>query len=364
MLKQTILDRYISKEILISWLAVFTVLTLIISGSTLGHLFAKAAEGSLPTNVVFTLLANSTIRYSVQLVPISLFIGILFALGRLYKDSEIVSMFACGVSYKLIYRPLAYIVVPLLIVTTIINLFLVPVLRHEYHALEEAVEDKVDIAGVAAGRFTASKGTAPSIFFMESRDDLGKMHNVFLHQTAKEQRNSIETSKRASYFIDQAERKFMIFEDGMRYVGKPGEADYQTIEYKKHGVYVEDNDPIRVRKKRNEIPTTDLWQSDRPADQSELQFRYAIPLVTLVLAILAVPLSHTSPRKGRFSKMGIAIIIYILYSNLVIVATSWMEKSKSPDWLGIWWVHLLFLTLAVFLLMRRTQFHKGLLRKS
>lgn len=363
MLKQTILDRYISKEILISWFAVFAVLTLIISGSTLGHLFAQAAEGSLPTNVVFTLLANSTIRYSIQLVPISLFIGILFALGRLYKDSEIVSMFACGVSYKLLYRPLIYIVVPLVIITTLANLFLVPGLRHEYYALEEAVEDKVDITGVVAGRFTPSKGTTPSIFFMESRDDLGKMNNVFVHQTGKDQRNAIETSKRASYLIDDADHKFIIFENGLRYEGKPGEADYQTIEYQKHGVYIEDSDPIRVRRKRNEIPTSELWHSDKADHQAELQWRLAIPLVTFVLAILAVPLSHTSPRKGRFSKMGLAIIVYIIYSNLLIVATSWMEKSKTPDWLGIWWVHLLFLILAMFLLARRTQYHKQLLRK-
>lgn len=363
MLKQTIIDRYISKEILISWFAVFTVLTLIITGSTLGQLFAQAAEGSLPTNVVFTLLANSTVRYSIQLMPISLFIGILFAMGRFYKDSEMVSMFACGVSYKKLYRPLLFITIPLLVITTLTNLFLVPGLRHEYYALEEAVEDKVDITGVVAGRFTPSKGDKPSIFFMESRDDLGRMHNVFLHQFGKEKQASIETSKTASYFIDDTDHKFIIFENGIRYVGNPGQADYQSIEYKRHGVYVEDSDPIRKRIKRNEIPTTELWGSDKISYRAEFQWRLAVPIVTVVLALLAVPLSHTSPRKGRFSKMGHAIIIYILYSNLLIVATSWMEKSKTPDWIGIWWVHLIFISLASLLLMKRTQFHKSLIRK-
>ena len=364
MLKQTIIDRYIGKEILISWLAVFIVLTLIISGSTLGHLFAKAADGSLPTNVVFTLLANSTVRYSIQLVPISLFIGILFALGRLYKDSEMVSMFACGVSYKKLFRPLYYLVIPLVILTTILNLFLVPGLRHEYYAVEEAVEDNVDISGIVAGRFTPSRGSTPSIFFMESKDDRGKMHNVFLHQSDKANRSSIETSTQASYSRDNNGNRFIIFEDGLRYEGHPGEADYQSIEYKKHGVYVVDNDPVRSRKKRNEIPTSELWASDKVSHKAEIQWRLAIPIVILVLSVLAVPLSHTSPRKGRFSKMGHAIIIYILYSNLLIVATNWMEKGKTPEWIGIWWVHLAFLLLGLILLSKRTQFHKSLIHRS
>lgn len=358
MLKQTIIDRYISREILISWFAVFTVLTLIISGITLGRLFSEAAEGNLPANVVFTLLGNSTLRYCIQLVPLSLFIGILFALGRLYKDSEMVSMFACGISYKQLYRPLYFIIIPVLVITTLFNLFLAPGLQQDYYELEEAMEDKVDISGIVAGRFTPSKGQTPSIFFMERRDDLGRMHNVFLHQSGKDKPTAIETSSTASYLVDNKDRKFIIFENGTRYQGKPGDADYQMIEYKKHGVYIEDNDPIRVRKRISEIPTLELWQSEKLNYRAELQWRMAIPVVAFILAMTAVPLSHTSPRKGRFSKMGAAIIIYILYSNLLVVASSWMEKGQTPAWLGIWWVHLLFFVLAMILLSRRTQFYR------
>lgn len=360
MLNHTIIDRYISKEILISWFAVFFVLTLIISGSTLADLFAKAAEGSLPNNVVFTLLSNAIVRYSVQLVPISLFIGMLFAFGRLYKDSEMVSMFACGVAYKTLYRPVFFIAIPLALIAGAANLYLVPALNTEYYALENAVEDNVDITGVVAGRFTVSKGANPSIFFTESKDKHGKMNNIFLHQSDKNKSSSIETSSSATYQLDANGRKFMVFENGLRYEGKPGEADYHSIEYQKHGVHIEDNQSDRVRLKRNEIPTTDLWLSTKLSNKTELQWRLAIPIVIVVLAFLVVPLSYTSPRKGRFTKMAPAIILYILYSNLLIIASKWMEKGTSPDWIGLWWVHGIFLFLGLFLLIKRTQFHKKL----
>ncbi|MCK4708992.1 MAG: LptF/LptG family permease, partial [Gammaproteobacteria bacterium] len=231
MIKHTIIDRYIGKEILISWFAVFLVLTLIISGSTLADLFAKAAEGSLPNNVVFTLLGNATIRYCVQLIPISLFIGMLFAFGRLYKDSEMVSMFACGVAYKSLYRPIFYVTIPIALVAAAANFFLVPGLNSEFHELKNAVGDNVDISGVVAGRFTVSKGANPSIFFTESKDNQGRMQNIFLHQSDKQNRSSIETSSTATYQLDTVGRKFIVFENGLRYEGSPGEADYHSIEY-------------------------------------------------------------------------------------------------------------------------------------
>ncbi|MDH5393423.1 MAG: LPS export ABC transporter permease LptF [Gammaproteobacteria bacterium] len=364
MLKQTIIDRYIGKEILFSWFAVFIVLTLIISGSTLGNLFSQAADGSLPNNVVFTLLFNATLRFSVQLLPISLFIGALFAFGRLYKDSEMVSMFACGITYKALYRPLFLIAVPMALLSAIANFMMVPALKHEYYELEATVEDSVDITGVTAGRFTASKGAYPSIFFIERKDKHGKMRHTFLYQSDKSNRSSIETSSTASYYLDDKGRRFMLFENGLRYEGKPGEGDYQAIEYKKHGVYVEDNQSVRVRTKRDEIPSSVLWASDKLTHKAELQWRLAIPVVIIVLAFMAVPFSHTSPRKGRFTKIGPAIIVYIIYSNLLIAALSWMEKGKTPVWLGLWWVHFIFILLGLLLLMKQTRFHKRLLGAS
>ncbi|MCK5336676.1 MAG: LPS export ABC transporter permease LptF [Gammaproteobacteria bacterium] len=362
MLKQTIIDRYIGKEILLSWIAVFIVLTLIISGSTLGNLLSKASEGDLPNNVIFTLLSNAVVRHSITLFPVSLFIGALFAFGRLYKDSEMVSMFACGVTIKSLYRPLIIIAIPMSLVAVLANLFLVPGLTHEYYELGDAVRKRVDVTGIVAGRFTASKGANPNVFFMERRDEQGKMHNTFLYQYDNTGRNSIETAASARHIEDKEGHRFMVFNNGLRYEGKPGDADYRSIEYKKHGVYIEDTETTKGWISRKELPTSDLWLSDKIAYKTELQWRFAVPIVILVLAFIAVPFSYTTPRKGRFTKMGPAIILYIAYSNLLIVASSWMEKGKSPEWIGLWWVHLLFILFGLIILMKQNRWHKRIFR--
>ncbi|MDH5425777.1 MAG: LPS export ABC transporter permease LptF [Gammaproteobacteria bacterium] len=364
MLKQTIIDRYIGKEILLSWFAVFIVLTLIISGTTLGNLLSKAAEGDLSNNVILTLLFNSMIRNSITLFPVSLFLASLFALGRLYKDSEMVSMFACGVTIKSLYRPLFAIAVPMMLVSLLANLFLVPGLTHEYYALGDAVRKQVDVKGVTAGRFTASKGVNPSVFFMERRDEQGHMRNIFLHQSDKTGRSSVETAVSAEHIEDDAGRQFIVLKNGLRYEGKPGEANYQTIEYHKHGVYRETKNTKKSWTALNEVATTELWASTKIAHKAEIQWRFAIPIAIFVLAFIAVPFSYTTPRKGRFTKMGPAIVLYIVYSNLLIVATTWMEKGNTPVWIGIWWVHLLFILVGFVMLLKQSQFHKRILKSS
>ena len=91
---------------------------------------------------------------------------------------------------------------------------------------------------------------------------------------------------------------------------------------------------------------------------------FAVPIVILILAFIAVPFSYTTPRKGRFTKMAPAIILYIAYSNLLIVASAWMEKGKTPEWMGLWWAHLIFILLGVILLMNQSRWHKRIFKST
>ena len=110
---------------------------------------------------------------------------------------------------------------------------------------------------------------------------------------------------------------------------------------------------VRKNIKRDALPTSVLWNSDELGHKVEMQFRLALPISILVLSVLALPLSHTSPRKGRFSKMPLGIFIYLVYANSVVVGVNWMEKGKIPEWLGVWWIHLLVLSVALYIVYKR-----------
>ena len=141
--------------------------------------------------------------------------------------------------------------------------------------------------------------------------------------------------------------------DGQRYEGIPGSGDYQILTFDTHTLRIPPLAGGHHFSARESVPTSSLWTSTQPADQAELQKRLSIPLAAVLLVLLALPLSYTTPRQGRFAKLALAVIIYIIYMNLAIVAIGLTETGQLSVWLGVWCVHLLMLIFIMGLFVRQ-----------
>jgi lipopolysaccharide export system permease protein len=78
-------------------------------------------------------------------------------------------------------------------------------------------------------------------------------------------------------------------------------------------------------------------------------------MVLLVLALLAVPLAYIAPRQGRYGKVGVAMLVFIVYLNLMAFTRSQLEERVIPTELNFWWVHSIFLLLTLVLVYRRNR---------
>ncbi|MDH5471666.1 MAG: LPS export ABC transporter permease LptF [Gammaproteobacteria bacterium] len=357
----SIIDRYVSRELLLTWLAVTLVLMLILLSTTLARLLGKAAEGSLPPDTLLPLLLITSARYFILLVPLSLYLGVLLSFSRLYKDSEMAVMSACGIGFKRLYRPLFIVSVPIAMMMLILTLFVMPGISEKAQLLKAEIENRSELSGLEAGRFNASNDGNAIMFLEKQSDDGVQMENIFVHQKGKVS-NSIETARTAKRFVDSHQRQFILFENGHQYEGQAGQSDYQIIEYEKHGIHVPENELVNQITRRDARSTIELWQSNKPADRAELQWRISVPLATLLMAILALPLSYTTPRKGRYAKLALAILIYLIYSNMLGIGETWVQQQKVPVWLGLWWAHGFVVMLITFWLIRRTGGFRRLLR--
>jgi len=92
-------------------------------------------------------------------------------------------------------------------------------------------------------------------------------------------------------------------------------------------------------------------------DRAELQWRLMTPFSTLLLALLAIPLSRSRPRQGRYARMLLALVIYAVYFNLLDVGRTWVEQGSS---VGIWWVPGLLAVLVFSLYVPWLQFMRML----
>ncbi|OED35345.1 LPS export ABC transporter permease LptF [Chromatiales bacterium (ex Bugula neritina AB1)] len=352
------LDRYIFREISITWFAVTVVLLVIMVANVLARILSKVTEGLISADVLFMLVGLKVINLLVTLIPLGLYLGVLLAFGRLYRDSEMSAIAACGTGLKALYRPV--------IVNGLIGVILISVLtfwaspwaaRFEQRITERAADQSVTSL-LSAGRFVEILGGSAVVFTESLSADKNEFQQVFVHRDLDDEGSfEVETARSAIYQRDEdTDSEFIVFVDGESITSQAGGSSYQRTRFSRHGIRLPDNKREMAALENSAKTFTELWQSDDQQSKAEIQWRVSIPLAAMLLALLAVPLSHTSPRQGRYSKIAVAILIYVPYANLLVLSRKWLAAGTIPPVVGLWWVHILFFFLIVFFTIRRYGF--------
>ncbi|HPE58692.1 MAG TPA: LPS export ABC transporter permease LptF [Thiolinea sp.] len=348
-----ILNRYLTKEIFLSFGATLLVLALIVIGNTFVRLLASASSGNLPVDLLGSLLLLGSIKNLIRLVPVALLIGMMLAFSRLYRDSEMTALRAAGVAPRHFYRAIFTLVIPLSLVLGTLVLYAAPRLEIHNQDLRREVQQRPEAAGIPAGEFvTAGKSDNSYTILAEHIDPTQTTMERFFIRVRNGENEILIWARSAILFIDSinAERFLQIL-DGYRYENDPVKGGLSIIRFGEHGIRI----PLRNFTGGSDIEsvdTLDLLRTPTPESLAELQWRISIVLSAPVLAFLAFPLSYTAPRQGRYSKIALGILIYGLYANLLATARSMIEKGDLPLWLGMWWIHLILLVLGFWLLRK------------
>jgi lipopolysaccharide export system permease protein len=348
-----IVDRYIVREVLLTLLAVTAILMLIVVSNRLTGYLTDAAEGALPGNVVFALLGLKAVGYLGLLLPLAFYLGIMLGLGRLYRDSEMAALAACGVGSARIYRALLLLAVPLVVLLSLLAFWLAPRAEALHTQIRDRALQTLDLSVLIAGRFRESSDGQRVIYVERLGDDRRSVKNVFVQSRDGELLGVVASEHAYQHTVAETGDRYIVLVDGYRYEGTPGQADFRVVEFERHGVRIQEATPAAAGNRLPERPTSQLLGSGRRADVAELQWRIAQPLALLLLMLLAVPLARATPREGRYGRVLFAVLVYIVYVNLMSVARIWLERGVTAPALGLWWVHALLLAFAVALLVRQ-----------
>ena len=350
-----ILDKYLMKEMLLTWLAVLVVLLVIMIGNVLGRSLSQVSEGVIQADMLLVLVGVKSINLLVTLIPLGLYLGIMLAHGRFYRDNEMAVMHACGVSWLDLMRPTVVIGLLGVLSITALTLFASPwAARYEQH-LKQVMREQSALSLVTPGKFIESSDGKAVFFARQSNSARTQFNDVFLYRENQTSEPVVDSARIASYQRDEESGdEYLIFTDGQTSVGTAGMPGYAVTQFKRQGVLRPREASREPRLQRKGKTLSQLWGNDNPEDQAELQWRVSIPLAALLLALLAVPLSYTSPREGRFGKVAIAVLIYIPYANLLVLMRKWIAAGTVPAWVGLWPVHLAIIVLIVLLLAKRT----------
>lgn len=345
-----ILQRYLIREILQTTAAVLGVLVLIYAGARFARFLSDAASGVISGDLIFQLLLLKIAQNLELLLPVSLYIGVLIGLGRLYKDSEIVAMLASGVGVRRILQGIVWISLAFAVLTLGMSVYASPEIATRQAELLARAKGEAEISGIVPGRFKELSG-GDRVFYAEALSpDRRTMRNVFV-QIRQPDRQEIAVAKRAYLSVQgrQADR-FVVLEEGYRYTGYPGAVDYVITRFEKHAVRIDNPGDAHSQRKLESFSSLELLQSGQLGYLAELQWRLSLPLSVIVLSMLAVPLSRTSPRQGKYAKLFTAIIIYFIYNNGIGVAQKLVERGELHPWIGVWPVHVVAALIALAML--------------
>lgn len=352
-MRRLILDRYLLREAAAAWAAVTFILLAIMISTRFASVLAVAAKGELPRELLLNVALLSSLRYLVILIPASLLMAIMLSMGRLYSDSEVAAMTGCGVGIGRLYRPFILLAVLLAALTAALSFSIGPWAGRQADFLVKDAKRLVQFTPFEAGQFKTVAG-GRGVFYTASLDADGVALGRVFARIEQDGADSIVVADHGRQTIDPGSgERIVTLLDGYRYFGTPGEANYDVVKFAELVLRLAPPPFNYINNQRKLSPTGALIGSADPRDQAELQFRLAAPISVLILALLAVPLSHLKPRQGRYAKLVVGILVYLVYANLLGLGQAWIGKGKLPPLLGLWWVHAILLGWALWLIRRR-----------
>ena len=350
-----IIFRYLSRELLSATFAVCIVLLLVLISGRFVKYLANAVAGNLEPGVIFAVIGYRIPGFLELTLPLAFFLAILLSFGRFYVENEMSVLKACGVSEGQLLGYTAVMAVALALLVGWLSLSVSPSGLAKAETIFIAQEEKTELDKITPKKFYSLRGDK-GVTYAEKVNEQQELENVFLAVTA----GSPETfDSRLVLVIAERGRqqktedgsdRYLVLDKGYRVEGTPGSPEYQITQFAEYGSRLEPPTGIVEDLEINALPTAELIGSADIRHQAALQWRLSIPLMVLIVTLLAVPLSRTDPRQGRYAKLLPAVMLYFTYLVMLNGLRGAMESGSVPIGVTLLPVHLLFLLIAALLL--------------
>jgi len=346
-----IIDRLLLSEILKTLAVIVLVIVLLLLSNVMVRYLGKAAIGALGTDVLLIVVGLEVVKALGLIIPPAFFFSVLWVLGRMYRDSEMVALAASGFGYPRLLRSVLLTALPLAALVLLLVMELLPWARGEVLQLRAEQASRMDISGVRPGRFNEFNDGDVVVYTERLAEQGFRLKGVFV-QDRQHGKLGLVTAENAYQTVDpETGERFVILTDGHRYEGTPGQLDYVVGRFEEYALRIPTFDNTTLRTSHRAKPWRELLGSDDPKDMAELHYRLSAPLALLAFGLLAVPLARSAPRSGVYGRLIFAVLLYFTFLNMQHVAENWLEDGVIPAWLGMWWLPLIMALVAGLLLL-------------
>ncbi len=347
-----IFHRSLVRECTGTAMATFIVLVGITVATQLVRFLGLAAGGSITFTGVFALLAYTSFNYLPVLLSLTLFIAVLMTLTRSYRDSEMTVWLGAGLSLTAWIRPVLMFAAPVVVLIALLSLLLSPWAITKSDEFRNYMDNRDDVSQVTPGVFRESRQNERVFFVDNVNEGDNVVANVFVSST-QHQKTGVMVANRGFLQTRENGDRFLVLLNGRRYEGVAGTSEFKISEFERYAMRIETREVKSGLRSAKSLPTLDLLRNPTPIYLGELTWRIGLPLSALLLALLAIPLSFVNPRAGRSVNLVLAILVYMIYNNVLSIAQAWVAQERIGLAAGLWGVHAIMLMILALLFYKR-----------
>jgi lipopolysaccharide export system permease protein len=353
-----IFHRSLVRELANAASAIFITLLTIVLTFALVRLLGQAASGQVANESVVALITFAALNNLPVLLQLTVFIAVLLALTRSYRDSEMVVWLSSGMGLTRWLRPLLRFTLPVALLVAVMSLVVAPWANKQSSEFRARFEQRTTVARVAPGQFRES-ADGDKVYFVEGYSTRASaVGNVFV-SSLQHGRLGVMVSQTGGVERMPNGDDFLVLQNGRRYEGTPGQPDYKVMAFDRYGVRIDSQPPdFTVDDSMKIRSTLELIALQTPRAMGELVWRIGLPLSVFCLALLAVPLSFVNPRAGRSANLMIALLVYFTYSNALTLVQNYTTQGRLTFQIAWWLVHAIVLTIAIVMLDWRNRLHR------
>ena len=342
-----LIDRYLVREVSLPFFGVGAALLVVFTTYSITSFLAKASGGLVsPAEIAQLTFLKSLIALEV-LVPLALYLGIILGLGRLYSDSEMHALRGAGISEGRLLRPIVIFATTMAIVVSLLSTVVRPWAYQQSYDLRAIAAASSELDRIKPGQFYVDNVNRRTVFIQSMSEDRSQLRGIFVH-TRDDQDQSLQIASSTTGSLetaDTADYQKLTLSDATVYKTVSDGPNIRS-RFKSLAVNLRIADPELVGYKVKAQTTLDLRGAENPEEKAEYQWRLSASLSTLLLVLAAVPLSRSQPRQGRYAKIIVALLIYALYLNLLVMSRTWVEQEVVSS---IWGVPIALAALVVIL---------------
>jgi lipopolysaccharide export system permease protein len=357
----TIISRYLLKNIIVFLVSIFFIIGLIVFGNQVVMTVQESVEHGIPLKQLMPIVGFNMIRDIPIILSLSLFLAIIISISQLYKNSEAVVMNSFGLGDKGYIYLIQPIVLFSFVLVFILTIYAVPWAKQQKSYAEDETVNASEFSFITEGKFESFKNGEIVFYASESSsiDAAGEqnMEEIFIYVSSKESPVIVLASEAIKYTDSTSQSIYLRLKDGVRYEGLPGDLNVNMLDFDQYDLEIVSGEVQKSLSNFSEIEektTIELLNEGGLLANAEVQWRFSQPLSILILSVIGVLLGKTSPRTGKGINLLIGVVIFMIYNNGLLVAKTSIENGELNPLIGLWSIHTMFiLFLLIFYQLRQ-----------